>query len=1291
MNQLKSLNYPQELIDQFESDIYPHLDSDHKYLQHYKFMKTYGQAFKCRSGVVEPNFTDLKGGYYSKFRIEDDLYLHFCSMIYNESKKGRYHSFQENLKKNDVIRMFIDIDSTSDDLSNVSLDKLASLFISEYFNFYDITIDNQEYTIIRNKKDPNHKAHIYFPHFICQKKVLKQIATNVKEISSDPISKHIDTAYSGCRLVWMTKGNDYSSIYKLRKSVSHEMISDLIKYRVRAFKWETLPPLRPQYVEEFRAKTSYDEVFKSEMSEEILNLLMKYVDKRYFLPEPKDNYLLLKRHKGCPSYCKICDRCHDNDNMTLSYRGGAIYLYCFRANSSIQIKRLKELSDEDKQIYREYLKQQLKKKLTFNPPSSVIIDSFDSSEIKDLDINKSLQVVWSKMDSLKTVKLIKFINDNRNKFKSILFVSSRRSFARNMVERLKQSGINVTLYLDDKPTKYKKYVRYCKSKHKKDKTNYMIQVESLYRLSRTYDLVVLDEITSILSQMDSGLHRSNLKCNRDTFERLISDAKWIVMMDADIDNRAIRFLQKFKPHQNIYLQKNLRKRGNLKAYKFTNEQQIYQYMIDCIKNGVKVAICLSSIEYGKKIEQELKQLTVNNEPVKYVFHNGENPQHEILSDVNQNWINYQVVMYTSCISEGIDFHQDHFEWQFVFAHSMVNHVRQIKQMIGRIRKIKHIFYYIKPYNCKLPTTYNKIYQVLEFIVNNINNDATSILTQRELEVLRKDLKRCKQLDSNEHKQLLYTLIDNYWLWLTIQNMIERNLSKNYFDILFELMLENQDIEIVPVDNTEYTVEEEDKFKKHMGKLTNLSKDEEKQLYLKAPIVEGDEYISLKSKVNNSTASLVEYMSIKKSDFLDMFTDQSQITPNDYMYCKNIIYKLYHARIEYDLTVKDVLINDIKYDIDENNIKKCPKFLKLKTIKEICTQLGFINTLDRTTIINNNKLEESIPWVKSKYYTYNNYFNLNPAQIPYDLKTVRNYFNSILDQWSHCEIKELESHQHKINGKRMRIRTYSLRPIGNESLTEFRFNKLVDLMKPKFQSSIDLEFDIKLKQLVSEHQNKFLTDTQKELEIILSTDLTSIYVPSTEHVKHNDISKIQLMEQSSDIEEPITNYNDQIIDSSNYENQITKPSNVNYVLPTPYHPLLIERYAEYTKKGESIEQSFNYLFNKFVNDTYFINTYPYDFSCIVNINTRDTRYILHLEFCYWIRFLRIFTDGMPWRDDIYCGLLGSRIPCPQITNTDKIPLEYYINIIKKIRINPYILYDALDYTFNGVDYYNLFSY
>jgi hypothetical protein len=59
----------------------------------------------------------------------------------------------------------------------------------------------------------------------------------------------------------------------------------------------------------------------------------------------------------------------------------------------------------------------------------------------------------------------------------------------------------------------------------------IIQCKLLHKLKQTYDIIIFDEITSIISQFDSKLHKENLKMNYKIFINLVSMAKNTIAMN----------------------------------------------------------------------------------------------------------------------------------------------------------------------------------------------------------------------------------------------------------------------------------------------------------------------------------------------------------------------------------------------------------------------------------------------------------------------------------------------------------------------------------------------------------------------------------------------------------------------------------------------------------------------------------------------------------------------------------------------------------------------------------------
>lgn len=142
-------------------------------------------------------------------------------------------------------------------------------------------------------------------------------------------------------------------------------------------------------------------------------------------------------------------------------------------------------------------------------------------EEHDLIISKS------PMGSGKTHQILELIKINN--YKRILILSPRRSFSREKVSEFQKLLPDLLNYLDTTPSI--------------EIDQLAIQIESLHKLqgdyqAYKYDLIIADEIESILYQFSSTTHQQ-LKDSFEVFDSLLSFSKHIIMANAFITNRTL--------------------------------------------------------------------------------------------------------------------------------------------------------------------------------------------------------------------------------------------------------------------------------------------------------------------------------------------------------------------------------------------------------------------------------------------------------------------------------------------------------------------------------------------------------------------------------------------------------------------------------------------------------------------------------------------------------------------------------------------------------------------------------
>jgi len=866
MDFLTLFNFPAELINEFKTNLYPKLikvDNNDIYHPHCQdnrgFDKYLLKTGHNKYGVKDPNFIDNNQYFY----LNDDHYLQFSVKLYQELKNNNIRCLQEVLNNDDIIRMFIDIDS-SDPIDDSTLHLIASQFKHYYYQYYQYSSNNDEHHIIRNKAFPN-RVHIHFPYLIGHTQVIAHIAKQVNNNHSNCIN----ISYLTCKLVWMPDHNNVESIYQPRANLTLDFIQDLVRFRVKAFKWEQPPLLKDDLLELFHKMNFYQPWSSDPLTDDVIKKLYSLVDEKHFISIIKSDGLLLKRVS--PSLCNICNCNHEHDNMKLFLYKGVIYLYCFYANKAIKIKPIGNVTDDNEdynvpvysssevpliqlvnnnnityddiprdaikmissyvniktfncQLETKYLKLKritpsycplckvthdignmsvklyqgsyylfccqkstplylekvnatetpslkttLKELTLYLPPTDIVIDTYEADFIKDLDINKSIQVIWSKMHTGKTTKLIEFIKAHRAEFDSILIVSPANHI---LSDRFKQNGI-----------------KGCSIINQKD----------INSLTRVYDLVVFDDITSILYYLDTKYSYDENNYRR-IMELLITSAEWIVMMDTDIDDRCIKLLQEYQKDTPIHLQHNLNKSNNLIAHQVSNLDQLFTYL----DNGKNIAISVSSIKTCKSLEDQLK-----HKAIKYLIPNN------LTSSINKQWLNYQVIIYNPTMI--FDFTQKHFHYHFIIADN--NRASQIKRMIGRIRYLinNEIYIYNNTRLANYPIDYYTIYDDLTSVINklynkelNVTASGISIPSDKKKDIFSKWFNCLNIIDkqilyylysqakmlTDENGHFNYQLKDEYWTWLIVQNIIDRNLSRNFFTTLVTNMLEDQGIKVV---------------------------------------------------------------------------------------------------------------------------------------------------------------------------------------------------------------------------------------------------------------------------------------------------------------------------------------------------------------------------------------------------------------------------------------------------------------------------------------------------------------
>jgi len=706
-------------------------------------------------------------------------------------------------------------------------------------------------------------------------------------------------------------------------------------------------------------------------------------------------------------------------------------------------------------------------KYTLKDDKKVKVDRYTEPKIKMFDINKPVELIWSKMDTYKTRSLIQFIVEHPE-MKWILYPTSRFATAQDAKETLGETGREIVFYTDI-------------NKHLNDdgilneKVIIIIQMESLrkleyinhagnkFKLIGKPDLLVLDECTSCCAQI-SSVTMNGREDSLNLFGHYIQTAGKIIAMDADIDARIVDLLKDLRP-DTIHVQQNELKYEGRTMFRYHNRDKALFKLRERLVNGEKIFIICSTKADAHCFESELSGL------YKVRCHTSKTSVNdkEELCKVNCLWTKYQVVIITSTITNGVNFCEEHFDSMFIFAaNGELAPVRDIKQMSGRVRKIStqniHTYLTVKNYKCTV--SYNKIKQQVfnssdnyKKQLKNVNDDENSGGNVKQLTVEALAKFQPKFIINDGPGEVIEE--DNWITRTHILNIQERNRSKRFFEEEFEFMFEQQGVQIVQnydeitPEEINWLVSEEEK---KLLELQTQQDDEiqeiipielrEQDFYEKNEVISGETAFEIRQKIDSREATQEETQKYQIYSTVKYFKEKPDY--ENYKFFEN------HS---------DVFINTLVESSDDQNIVETilkmdrnkfvhrnivnGKLAKWMTMKEFCQMLDIENTSDPFTFdtdvltnktLQNNKLiktfkDEWLKWIHKAQVD----FGFEPMEIKSEqvfIERLRRIFKS----WTGVNFGAGIRKKHTYSRKRYDVSVY------NTSLPD-KFIEIKPLLKP----------------------------------------------------------------------------------------------------------------------------------------------------------------------------------------------------------------------------------------------------
>lgn len=591
-----------------------------------------------------------------------------------------------------------------------------------------------------------------------------------------------------------------------------------------------------------------------------------------------------------------------------------------------------------------------------------------------------------------------FINSLINEYdpKKILFISYRITMTNFLSSKFKH--LDVESYLDNK--------------YSSDRL--ICQIESLYKLLKewdikpdgaidipSYDLIILDETESILNHFNSDTvdEKEN---TYDLFKAILHNSKKILCLDGDLSFRSIDIIKHFG--NNKVLHNTVKK--NKKHYTFIQDKTHYETQLDNeLSENKNIVLVSLSKKHAEKIYRKYK------DKYKCILHTSlsGDKKKELLKNVNDLWINFQLVIYSPVIEAGVDFSVvKHFDRIFVYFSPKSTSPRGTLQMIGRIRQVNNNN--ILVFTNKLPTNIHTTF----FTYDDIKFYVSKVLMKyaRPKFILDKFSNKYKIKRKN-----------NSFTKLLIHNEVEKyNKRPSMFLSLFINMIEEKGHSYNIMKKTE-------QYKKEKkGEENKFLKEE----IIGAQDVDDEAYQLLLNKEKNNCATRKDKICIQKhlykknfnvdtidKKFLDNFYDKIENMKNlkslmfgedvpyykshndknmciDYnkaikqqqiIYLRDVIKLVGFSLVDKKIVQYDQIVKNIKIIKEKSLIYKDINFTakifeypykKINSVDNVRKFVGMFNTLSKSysIYIKSNRKKVRLKINGSNKFMYENYYTLN---------------------------------------------------------------------------------------------------------------------------------------------------------------------------------------------------------------------------------------------------------------------------------------------------------------------------
>ncbi len=277
---------------------------------------------------------------------------------------------------------------------------------------------------------------------------------------------------------------------------------------------------------------------------------------------------------------------------------------------------------------------------------------------------------------------------------TVMWLSTRRTYARDIYAKYRDLLPGFTLYLDEDGVI--------------DQERLIISIESLVKCvgDTKFDYVILDEISSVLEQLYSP-HVRNIEDTRQKFCDLITNAKTVVCMDANITSETLYWLTRLREGNIRFIKNTFKRKTGHTAIYYEKLDNLVLKLKESLKRGERVHVVSTS----KKRADELAKLFAEYKPLLVTSETNTKETKEVLERINESIYDYGLLIHTSTISVGTDIWVKYSSSCYLIADPTIVNSRICLQMVNRVRVVQNevLHWHVRNYRQDRPLELPDIY------------------------------------------------------------------------------------------------------------------------------------------------------------------------------------------------------------------------------------------------------------------------------------------------------------------------------------------------------------------------------------------------------------------------------------------------------------------------------------------------------------------------------------------------------------------------------------------------------